>query len=697
MFRPVLGAILSVLWGVLLSVTPFGDRWVNASYDYLFRFLGPHAQSTPSPWLQQYGVSGVVILQMDTESNTQLGQTRKDPWDRRIHAKLLNRLADDGCRMVILDLFFEKASNPSDDQELAAAMRRLPGKVFLMAKTDEVFERHASPLTAGLDMIRPWKPMELLLGAAGNNNWGVTSASPDRNDYTVRQHWPFPSPMKSLPSLPWIAAEFLGVSLSAEPEERWLRYYGVDGDWDSLSYSSWSNQVRGFFTNKVVFVGNKPSNLFATHGVRPDEDDKFNTPYTRWRSEAVGGVEVLATEFLNLVKGDWLKRPPAWVEIAGLVFMGTLLGMALCRPRRWRACALAVGAAALVSFGAIWLTDATNYWFPWLVVAGGQIPCALTWALVTTKLGSTEEALTSIDPAEGPERERTRAAEALGSVLPDTDDYEIFHSLGQGAFGKVWLARNAVNQWLALKAVYLARFDSIKPYELEFNGIRKYKPVSDKHPGLLRIEFVSKQKEQGYFYYVMELADALDPGWEQNPSKYQPKDLAKLLDRMPGRRLPLRECLRIAIILAEALEYLHSQSLAHGDIKPQNIVFLNGNPKLADIGLVNDVPQPGQIPTVRGTPGYMAPEAVGTPQADIYALGMVLYVMFMGNNPEAFPSIATTLSEDASHPEFMRMNSIILRACQPDKSRRYGSAREMIDALRELQRSLEHEQPAGLA
>jgi hypothetical protein len=559
-----------------------------------------------------------------------------------------------------------------------------------MAETETASERHAG-LTAGLDMIRPQKPMELLLDAG--TNWGVTSASPDVNDYAVRRHWPFPSPVKSLPSLPWVAAELLGVSLSPEAEERWLRYYGVDGAWDSLSYALWKNQPPGFFTNKVVFVGNKP----ASPSVNTAEEDKFNTPYTRWTGEAVGGVEILATEFLNLVNGDWLKRLPAWAEIAGLVFMGTLLGAGLCRPRRWRACALAAGTAALVSFGAIWLTDTTNYWFPWLVVAGGQIPCALAWALVTTKLGSTEEAPTSI-VAEELGRERTRAEGPLGSVLPDTDDYEIFHSLGEGSFGKVWLARNAVNQWLALKAVYLARFGSSKPYDREFNGLLRYKPVSDKHPGLLRIEFVSKKKKQGYFYYVMELADALDPGWEQNPSKYQPKDLAKLLDRTPGRRLPLRECLRIAINLAEALEYLHKESLAHGDIKPQNIIFVNGDPKLADIGLVNDVPQPGQIPTALGTPGYMAPlEPVGTPQADIYGLGMVLYVMFMGNNPESFPSIATTLSEDASRPEFMRMNSIILRACQPDKSRRYGSAREMIEALRELQRSLEHELPAGLA
>src|SRR5438445_799181 len=108
MFRPVSGAVLTVLWGVLLWVAPFGNSWVNASYDYLFRFLGPHAKTTRSQWPEKQianGVSGVVILQMDTESHIQLGQTRKEPWDRRLHAQLLKRLADDGCRLVIFDLF----------------------------------------------------------------------------------------------------------------------------------------------------------------------------------------------------------------------------------------------------------------------------------------------------------------------------------------------------------------------------------------------------------------------------------------------------------------------------------------------------------------------------------------------------------------------------------------------------------------
>ena len=58
------------------------------------------------------------------------------------------------------------------------------------------------------------------------------------------------------------------------------------------------------------------------------------------------------------------------------------------------------------------------------------------------------------------------------------------------------------------------------------------------------------------------------------------------------------------------------------DIKPSNIIFVGGRPKLADIGLVTDA---GDARSIVGTEGYLAPEGPGTPQADIFALGRVLY------------------------------------------------------------------------
>jgi len=80
------------------------------------------------------------------------------------------------------------------------------------------------------------------------------------------------------------------------------------------------------------------------------------------------------------------------------------------------------------------------------------------------------------------------------------------------------------------------------------------------------------------------------------------------------------------------------------------------------------------------------PERPGTPQADIYALGMVLYVMSTGRPPTLFPEIATTLIQDPETANFLPFNNIILKACEPNSARRYQSANELRDALKQLEK-----------
>ena len=100
---------------------------------------------------------------------------------------------------------------------------------------------------------------------------------------------------------------------------------------------------------------------------------------------------------------------------------------------------------------------------------------------------------------------------------------------------------------------------------------------------------------------------------------------------------------------------------------------------------------PDQERTLVGTPGYMPPppERPGTPQADIYALGMVLYVLSTGRSAAYFPEIATTLVEGGDPADFFPLNTVILKACQPDPAQRYASAAEMHRALLEARKMLE--------
>src|SRR4030095_9160571 len=115
---------------------------------------------------------------------------------------------------------------------------------------------------------------------------------------------------------------------------------------------------------------------------------------------------------------------------------------------------------------------------------------------------------------------------------------------------------------------------------------------------------------------------------------YRPRNLHSACEKTPGHRLPAGQCAEIGLALAEALEFLHARDLTHRDIKPSNVIFANGRPKLADVGLVTEVRR-GEELTWVGTTGYMPPlpEPPGTKLADIFALGMVLYVISTGRQP----------------------------------------------------------------
>jgi serine/threonine protein kinase len=151
----------------------------------------------------------------------------------------------------------------------------------------------------------------------------------------------------------------------------------------------------------------------------------------------------------------------------------------------------------------------------------------------------------------------------------------------------------------------------------------------------------------------------------------------------------VNDCIQIVAELADALHFLHQQGLTHRDIKPPNIIFVNGHPKLADVGLMTDIRPPDEVRTRVGTLGYMppSPENAGTIQADIYALGMVLYVISTGTDPALFPELSTTLVQNNTSAEFMHLNRVILRACDPDLQQRYASASALqADLLALLQR-----------
>jgi RNA polymerase sigma factor (sigma-70 family) len=282
----------------------------------------------------------------------------------------------------------------------------------------------------------------------------------------------------------------------------------------------------------------------------------------------------------------------------------------------------------------------------------------------------------------------------------------------------------------AVKIVRRSTFERNEHFEREFKGIQKFEPISRSHEGLVDVLQIGRNDDAGYFYYVMELADdalVVPPlggsGTEAHSNvgsaeagttnadrlkaglqAYTPKTLRSEQQRLG--RLPVSQCVSIGITLSSALAHLHRHGLVHRDVKPSNIIFVGGVPKLADIGLVADA---SEARSFVGTIGFIPPEGPGSPQADLYSLGKVLYEISTGKDRQDFPQLppellrATSpsppsgeragvrgeavhrgLSKEAA--SLLELNEVLLRACHKDARQRYASADAMLADLQVLQR-----------
>src|SRR5262249_42559990 len=139
--------------------------------------------------------------------------------------------------------------------------------------------------------------------------WGVASLGID-DDFGVRRYLPTVGE-EMQPTLTWATATWLGLPVTkgqasaAAAHGRWLPYYGPALSIPHVSYSEAlepGGVPDSFFQGKIVLVGARPmENLFH------ERQDEFRSPFHSWsnREYFVPGVEVHATQMLNLLRGDW--------------------------------------------------------------------------------------------------------------------------------------------------------------------------------------------------------------------------------------------------------------------------------------------------------------------------------------------------------------------------------------------------------
>jgi len=269
-------------------------------------------------------------------------------------------------------------------------------------------------------------------------------------------------------------------------------------------------------------------------------------------------------------------------------------------------------------------------------------------------------------------------------------DFRFIKEIGNGGYGHVYLFSSSRpvernDDYVAGKFVYRNLFGpaddraSGAAYQRALEGLQNFRSLSGESQYLLRIFEVRHRHAEGYFCYMMELADDMESGRRIDPRVYRPRTLKNELERFGDRRrLPATKCIDIAMGLARGLRLMHEAGFTHRDLRPSNIVFVDDVPKLADIDLLagHDAALTSYIPRE-----YAAPEGAHSTQADLFSFGKTLYEMCTGFPVKAFPCLPPDIRYWGDHQAFLRINQIIGRACARDMSKRYSTAEHLLNDL----------------
>ncbi|HLA83769.1 MAG TPA: serine/threonine-protein kinase [Thermoguttaceae bacterium] len=269
--------------------------------------------------------------------------------------------------------------------------------------------------------------------------------------------------------------------------------------------------------------------------------------------------------------------------------------------------------------------------------------------------------------------------ESLKTNVPEVPDFDLLRPIGEGGFGRVWMARNRTTGRLrAVKLIAKSRVGTADPAGREMASITRLEAtLRHHHPNLVTIHHVGQTDD--HLFYVMDLADDAGGTEPIDPERYEPATLRRRLDDGP---LDPQSCVACARQLLEGLASLHHAGMVHRDVKPANCLFIAGQLRLADFGLLT---RPGVNVSRIGTEKYMPPDGRMDARADVYAAGLVIYEMLTGYSADRFPQLGDRSAAVLADPALGVLMGLTLDACSPDPQTRYADAGAM---LRELDRRL---------
>jgi serine/threonine-protein kinase len=255
--------------------------------------------------------------------------------------------------------------------------------------------------------------------------------------------------------------------------------------------------------------------------------------------------------------------------------------------------------------------------------------------------------------------------------------------VGRGQFGRVFCAiRKSNGQLVALKELDPEQFETAKFLrELRFL-------VTLQHPNVISWQGYDSFREGRYL--SMDYCEG--GNLRQLMEQYEETSLG---------RLPIALTLQIMLDVLQGLAHIHSRGIIHADLKPENILLSltaqTWQAKLSDFGIAcTTYEQSGAIDSVHGSPAYMAPERFDqamTSSADLYAVGVILYEMLLGERP--FAGTPGILMEAHRHtppplpgtlPSLLQ--TILRRALAKRPEERFRNAEAMTQAIQQVQGKL---------
>lgn len=269
-----------------------------------------------------------------------------------------------------------------------------------------------------------------------------------------------------------------------------------------------------------------------------------------------------------------------------------------------------------------------------------------------------------------------------GTVL--NGRYEIVRKIGGGGMGAVYLAndRNLGGVLRAVKEMVQSYIEETQQ-DKAVNDFKRESMLltSLDHPSIPTIYDYFFDEKEGRFYLVMKYISG--------------GDLSARLRAAPEGRLDEISVTEWALQITEVLDYLHSKNppIVYRDLKPANIM-IDGNTNrvmLIDFGIARWINKEEKGVTAVGTMGYAPPELFSgnvEPSSDIYSLGSTMFHLLTGADPQSNPLL---IFDFQKHPRPRQINSqlsdqmerILMRAVEYSADRRFSSAAEMRNSLKE--------------